>query len=78
MAQSPAQHPAGANPASRASVALLDRWIDFWAGVFELCGALYYLASDTIGWAWRGFVTRSVRMGMSAITSQIVRVELPA
>jgi phospholipid/cholesterol/gamma-HCH transport system permease protein len=74
MAESPAQLPAGANPATRASFALLDRWIGFWASVFELCGALYYLASDTIGWAWRGFVTRSVRMGMSAITSQIVRV----
>jgi len=55
-------------------VALLDRWIGFWAAVFELCGALFYLGKDTAGWAWRGFVSRKVRMGTSAITAQIVRV----
>ncbi len=56
------------------AVRLLDRWIDFWAGVFGLTGALYWLCTDTVSWTWRAFVTRQVRIGIGAITAQIVRV----
>lgn len=53
---------------------LLDSWIDFWANVFGLTGALYWLCADTAQWFWRGFVKREVRLGMNAIQAQIVRV----
>lgn len=66
------QHAASALLA--APITLLDRWIGFWASVFELVGALYWLGSDTAQWMWRAFVVRRVRIGASAITSQIVRV----
>ena len=53
---------------------LLDRWIGFWASVFDIVGALYWLGRDAVGWMWRAFVLRRVRIGSSAITAQIVRV----
>jgi hypothetical protein len=53
---------------------LLDRWIAFWASVFALVGALWWLGNDTVGWMWRAFVRRQVRIGASGITAQIVRV----
>ncbi|MFM7800024.1 MAG: MlaE family ABC transporter permease [Planctomycetota bacterium] len=74
MADPSAPAAPNAPQALRGPVALLDRWIGFWAAVFELCGALFYLGEDTASWAWRGFVSRKVRMGTSAITAQIVRV----
>ena len=60
--------------ASRAALGALDRWIAFWESVFEIVGALYWLCRDTLGWMWRGFVLRQVRIGSSGITAQIVRV----
>jgi phospholipid/cholesterol/gamma-HCH transport system permease protein len=68
----PATSPAAA--VTNAPIALLDRWIGFWASVFELCGALYWLGRDTAQWMWRAFVVRRVRIGAGAITAQIVRV----
>ena len=53
---------------------LLDRWISFWASVFALVGALWWLGNDTASWMWRAFVRRQVRIGASGITAQIVRV----
>ena len=53
---------------------LLDRWIAFWASVFALVGALWWLGNDTASWMWRAFVRRQVRIGASGITAQIVRV----
>ncbi|MFM8733338.1 MAG: hypothetical protein ACKOGJ_12680, partial [Phycisphaerales bacterium] len=32
---------------------LLDRWIAFWASVFALVGALWWLGNDTASWMWR-------------------------
>lgn len=58
----------------RAAVGVLDRWIAFWLGVFDLVGALYWLCVDTLSWLWRGMVLRQVRLGLNAITAQIVRV----
>ena len=72
--ESPNQSNSPAAAVAGAPIALLDRWIGFWASVFELCGALYWLASDTVAWTWRAFVLRRVRIGTSAITAQIVRV----
>jgi phospholipid/cholesterol/gamma-HCH transport system permease protein len=60
--------------AARRPLALLDRWIGFWASAFEIIGALYWLCRDAVAWAWAGFVLRRVRIGSSAITAQIVRV----
>jgi phospholipid/cholesterol/gamma-HCH transport system permease protein len=59
---------------AKAPFGLLDRWIGFWAAVFELVGALVWLGKDTASWMWRAFVVRKVRIGSSAITAQIVRV----
>jgi len=55
-------------------VLLLDRWIAFWAAVLDLTGSLYWLCHDTVGWMWRAFVLRRVRIGASGINAQIVRV----
>jgi phospholipid/cholesterol/gamma-HCH transport system permease protein len=67
---------AEASPAAAVTGPLgaLDRWIGFWATVFEIVGSLYWLARDAIGWAWSAFVLRRVRIGSGAITAQIVRV----
>lgn len=56
------------------AVGALDRWIGFWQSVFGLVGALYWLCADSLGWFWRGFVVRDVRLGLNAITAQVVRV----
>ncbi|MBL9141581.1 MAG: ABC transporter permease [Phycisphaerae bacterium] len=58
----------------RAAIGLLDRWINFWQSIFSLVGALYWLCSDTVTWLWRGIVVRDVRLGLNAITAQVVRV----
>lgn len=75
MAADSAQSADGDSPPLPVSPAgVLDRWIDFWAGVFGLTGALYWLCQDTVAWTWRAFVTRQVRIGIGALTAQIVRV----
>lgn len=70
MSAAPAKDELPRNPLA----SMLDRWIDFWAAVFGLTGALYWLCADTAGWFWRGFVRREVRLGVNAIHAQIVRV----
>jgi len=62
------------NALPRAAVGVLDRWIGFWQSVFGLLGALAWLCADTAEWFWRGFVRREVRLGLNAITAQVVRV----
>lgn len=66
--------PVNDTPRRSLPVLLLDRWIDFWAEVFGLVGALYWLCRDTLEWFWRGFIRREVRLGFGAINAQIVRV----
>ncbi len=66
--------PVNDTPRRSLPVLLLDRWIDFWADVFGLVGALYWLCRDTLEWFWRGFIRREVRLGFGAINAQIVRV----
>jgi phospholipid/cholesterol/gamma-HCH transport system permease protein len=43
-------------------------------GMLVNIGAVYFLLIDTLGWIWRSIVNKRVRIGKSAIVSQIVRI----
>ena len=55
-------------------LAPLDAWGALWLGAFELVGGISYLLIDVIGWIARSLFQSNVRIGRSAIISQIVRV----
>jgi phospholipid/cholesterol/gamma-HCH transport system permease protein len=40
----------------------------------DQAGGLVYLFWDTVSWIWRGFTNRKVRIGRTAVVTQIVRV----
>ena len=67
-------NPATADHGPPLPIRMLDAWVTFLADAFGLVGALYWLCVDTLTWAWRAFVVRQVRIGLGAITAQIVRV----
>ncbi|HPO93737.1 MAG TPA: ABC transporter permease [Phycisphaerales bacterium] len=43
-------------------------------GMLDQVGAVWYLFAEAIHWIWRSFTVRKVRLGRTAIISQIVRV----
>jgi phospholipid/cholesterol/gamma-HCH transport system permease protein len=63
-------------PTSRpnAFVRALDAWGGIWNGTFELVGGVSYLIRDVVGWLGKGFLTRRVRIGRTAVITQMVRV----
>ena len=62
------------NPRSFIAIRLLDAWGDLWIRTFTLIGGVAYLIDDVSGWLFRSLITRKVRLGRSAIVSQIVRI----
>ena len=52
----------------------LATWGDLWNRTFELIGGVWYLIRDVLGWILRSIMTRRVRMGRTAITTQMVRI----
>ena len=53
---------------------MLDRWGGMWNGVFALFGGLWLLLAEVFTWIARGMTRPEVRIGRSAIVSQLVRV----
>tara|TARA_Y100000589_G_scaffold7956_1_gene6779 strand:+ start:3398 stop:4204 length:807 start_codon:yes stop_codon:yes gene_type:complete len=53
---------------------MLDRWGGVWNGVFALFGGLWLLLAEVFTWIARGMTRPEVRIGRSAIVSQLVRV----
>ncbi len=53
---------------------LLDVWGDVWLRAFALIGGVAYLIRDVIMWTFRAVVLRRVRLGRTALVSQLVRI----
>jgi len=54
-------------------VRLLDAWGAVWVTFFELLGGVGYLCLDVMRWVYRSLVIREVRIGRTAVVTQIVR-----
>lgn len=52
----------------------LDAWGGVWNNTFELIGGVSYLVRDVAGWLGKGLFTRRVRIGHTAVITQMVRV----
>jgi phospholipid/cholesterol/gamma-HCH transport system permease protein len=52
----------------------LDAWGGIWNGTFELIGGVSYLVRDVMGWLGKGLFTQRVRIGHTAVITQMVRV----
>lgn len=55
-------------------IRLLDQWGSLWNRTFGLIGGLTYLLADVLVWLFRGLVLRRVRIGRTAIATQMTRV----
>ncbi len=53
---------------------LLDAWGDMWMRMFDLLGGVYYIIYDVLLWLTRSLIFRKVRLGRTAITTQVVRI----
>ena len=53
---------------------LLDAWGDVWVRTFALIGGVTYLLRDVIVWTFRAVFLRRVRLGRTALVSQLVRI----
>jgi len=54
-------------------IRLLDQWGGLWVRTFSLIGGVSYLMFDVIVWLMRAFFQRRVRIGRTAIVTQMVR-----
>ncbi|MBC23036.1 MAG: hypothetical protein CMJ32_03855 [Phycisphaerae bacterium] len=52
----------------------LEIWGTLWVSSFELIGRLWLLLVEVFGWLYKSLVLRQVRVGKTALVSQIVRV----
>lgn len=53
---------------------LMDKWGDFWLGIFNLIGGVSYIIADVSVWIYRGLFSSSIRFGRVALISQILRI----
>lgn len=53
---------------------IVARWGELWLAVFSLVGGVSWLAWDVSVWIWRAAVRRRIRLGRTAIITQMVRV----
>ncbi|QOJ17760.1 MAG: ABC transporter permease [Phycisphaeraceae bacterium] len=53
---------------------IVARWGEMWLAVFSLVGGVSWLAWDVSVWIWRAAVRRRIRLGRTAIITQMVRV----
>jgi len=55
-------------------VRVLDRWGGMWLAIFGLLGGLAYLVFDTMRWICLACIYQRIRLGRSAVITQLVRV----
>lgn len=55
-------------------IRLLERWGDLWNRAFDLVGGVSYLIHDVLTWLLRAVFTSRVRLGRTAVITQMVRV----
>jgi phospholipid/cholesterol/gamma-HCH transport system permease protein len=55
-------------------IRLVDGWGSLWIRVFGLVGGVSYLVRDVILWLYRALTIRRVRLGRTAIITQMCRV----
>lgn len=55
-------------------ITLLDRWGELWLNLFHMIGGVSYLIGDVLVWILRGLFKPNVRLGRTAIATQIVRI----
>ncbi|MCZ6836286.1 MAG: ABC transporter permease [Planctomycetota bacterium] len=67
---SPSEDPSSPN----LFVRIMDPWGDFWVRTFTLIGGVSYLIADVVGWIWRSFFSKNVRLGKNAVITQIIRI----
>lgn len=53
---------------------MLEEWGALWIRTFALIGGVAYLMRDVAIWMHRGLIVRKVRLGRTAIVTQMVRV----
>jgi phospholipid/cholesterol/gamma-HCH transport system permease protein len=53
---------------------IVGGWGAIWMDAFALIGGVSYLLFDVLAWLWRAITLRRVRLGRTAIITQIVRV----
>jgi len=56
------------------AIRALDGWGALWNQTFALIGGVFYLIHDVLKWLARALCTRRVRLGRTAVVTQIVRV----
>jgi len=56
------------------AIRLLDAWGGIWLRVFELIGGVAYLIGDVSIWILRAVLPRRVRLGRTALITQMVRI----
>jgi len=61
-------------PSSNVLISLLDAWGAIWVRTFQMIGGVYFLLEDVLVWLFRGIFTRRVRLGRTAMITQLVRV----
>jgi phospholipid/cholesterol/gamma-HCH transport system permease protein len=68
------------NPALRFGLLtrLMAQWGAIWLAAFELIGSLWYLIADVSLWIYRALTIRRVRIGRTALISQMCRVGVRA
>jgi phospholipid/cholesterol/gamma-HCH transport system permease protein len=52
----------------------MDAWGDVWVRAFALVGGVAYLLHDVVAWTFRAVFLRRVRLGRTALISQLVRI----
>lgn len=57
---------------------LMAQWGAMWLAAFELVGSLWYLIADVSMWIYRALTIRRVRIGRTALISQMCRVGVRA
>lgn len=70
--------PVAAEPKSGILIRGLNRWGQLWIDVFALVGGVWYLIVDIVRWMIRAFFRRQVRIGRTAIVTQLVRIGVRA
>jgi phospholipid/cholesterol/gamma-HCH transport system permease protein len=53
---------------------LLEEFGAIWNRAFAMIGGVFYLMRDVLGWLTRGLLDKNVRLGRTAVVTQMVRV----
>ena len=61
-------------PSSHRLLRLLEEWGALWNRLFALVGGVSYLMLDVAVWLFHGAFTRRVRLGRTAVVTQMLRI----